>query len=77
MRKKLLAGEPVPNRVDEEGKLTTDTQRKGFSVQEIKAPSKSKGLVLGSAARWTVLGAILVILALRLAGASLAVLAPF
>jgi len=48
MRKKLLAGEPVPNRVDEEGKLTTDTQRKGFSVQEIKAPNKSKGLVLGS-----------------------------
>ncbi len=29
------------------------------------------------AARWTILGAILVILALRFAGVSLAVLAPF
>jgi len=48
MRKKLLAGELVPNRTSREGEVATDTQEKGVSVQEIGVAGKSRRLVLGS-----------------------------
>lgn len=48
MRRNLQKGKPIPNKVDKEENITTDTNRIDFEIKEVKTKSLSGEIKLGS-----------------------------